>query len=438
MRTTSLLLLALASPACTADEAAPADTHHDALAHCRTGAPYPVDPRDATMRADPVRIVVNAATPDTGWDLQIPDAMADWLYEQGWPQQHDDWHNIRRWDSGCRRSNAPVEGCASAGRLVARGLWRAAVQEGAPGDGYAFLVMHRHMIRGIAQAFPRHASALRGFSHVPLSREDPENPLTWKTVSWSEPQRRAIDVLEHVEDHLDMFPTEDDLGLYIEAPFRWTTTNPQTFLADSSNGLHFVLHSQWSVAGSPYNLGEGPVTVFNHTFWRLHGWIDDVWERYRRAKHIGDDDPRYVSELRAQCEEMHMLDEGNLHPTPSIATPAETTRFATQVQPIFTAHCAGCHSATGATAGLTLGGTTVAPSEVRRNLVGVRSTQVPSVSLVEAGHPEQSWLLRKVSGDFAGVTCNGCRSTMPPAGTRLTAAEIDTLRSWIQDGAPAE
>ncbi|MBC8066805.1 MAG: hypothetical protein IAG13_00605, partial [Deltaproteobacteria bacterium] len=199
--------------------------------------------------------------------------------------------------------------CASAKALRDEGLWRAPLQENAPGDGYAFLVMHRHMLEGARQAFPDHPELFAGWSEVPRSQEHPENPTPWRRVSWSSAQLEAMDRLEHIEDHLDEFPDEDALASYIQAPFVWTETTPTAFHEDGSAGLHFMLHAQWGVIGSPVALGNGPGVVENRVFWQLHAWIDDVWERYRVAKGIRDDDEAYVAELRAQCWEMHLLGE---------------------------------------------------------------------------------------------------------------------------------
>lgn len=293
-----------------------------AHAHCDQLLAYPV----AAQNADPGQIeviVVNANDPDDPdddtRDLRMPPGVVEWLTEQGWAQQHDDWHRIRRWDQGCGRSNATIEGpdglldteddCASAKQLDGLGLWRAPKQENAPGDGFAFLVMHRHMLQGIRQAFPDHLELFDGWTTVPRSQDDPENPMPWRPVNWSASQLEAIDKLEHIEDHLDEFPSEDDLARYMQAPFVWTESNPSQFQADSSAGIHFMMHAQWSVPGSPVNLGVGQPLVENVVFWQLHAWLDEVWERYRVAKGIAPDDPALIAELEAQCWEMHELGE---------------------------------------------------------------------------------------------------------------------------------
>lgn len=283
-------------------------------AHCDERLAFPV----AAQNDDPGETEV-VTFGDGARDVRMPAGVIEWLSEQGWQQQHDDWHRIRRWDQGCGVSNATPEGpdgvagtsddCESATVLRDEGLWRAPLQENAPGDGYSFLVMHRHMLEGARQAFPDHPELFAGWREVPRGEDHPENPTPWRSIRWSSSQLEAIDKLEHIEDHLDELPDEDALARYIQAPFIWTETNPTAFQSDGTAGLHFMFHAQWGVAGSPVNLGNGHGVVENRVFWQLHGWIDDVWERYRVAKGIGNDDEAYVAEMKAQCWEMHVLGE---------------------------------------------------------------------------------------------------------------------------------
>lgn len=418
---------------------------HDPLAHCRTG--FLPDARDGQFTSQPVIETVRKAPPGDAMgdvlDTLMPAPVVDWLFEQGWPQQHDDWHNIRRWDQNCRQSNASPDVCNSAQSLLKRGLWRAPIQEGASGDGYGFLAMHRHMIQGVKQAFPSNADLFAGFRHIPRTQQDGENPHPWLNLRWSPAQLSAIDKLEQIEAHLDEFPTEDDLGLYIEVPFRWTPENPSLATADPSNGIHFGLHAQWSVNGSSAALGNGPGVINNYVFWKLHGWIDDVWARYRRAKGIPDDDTRYVAELRAQCAEMHALDELNLVPLPDDppgpgSTTTEKGLFAEKLRPILEAKCASCHGAGSQVAGLQLGGGGVSSASIVKKLVGITSTNA-EWALVVAGDPTKSWLYLKASAEAASAACAGTcnRGPMPPAGDKLTSDELTLLRQWISDGAKA-
>ena len=102
--------------------------------------------------------------------------------------------------------------------------------------------------------------------------------------------------------------------------------------------------------------------------------------------------------------------------------------FAADVQPIFDQNCAlaGCHAAASASAGLVL-----AAGSAFDNIVGVPSSQQPGTNRVASGDPDNSYLVRKIEG-AAGVS--GGR--MPLNRSPLSAAQITTIRTWIDQGAP--
>jgi hypothetical protein len=72
-------------------------------------------------------------------------------------------------------------------------------------------------------------------------------------------------------------------------------------------------------------------------------------------------------------------------------------------------------------------------------MVGVPSTQLPSMRRVEPGNPDRSWLMRKLDGTqgrFDAQCVDGfCGSAMPPGPIGLSAAERDAIRTWIRNGA---
>jgi hypothetical protein len=402
-----------------------------------------VDARDDQLTDDPLVTTVGATK-----DLLVPQLVLDWMDENQFAQAHDGWHLVRKWDQSCRKSNATAATCAAAQTLANEGLSRAPIQQGAPGDGYAFMVMHRHMIRMLKMSFPKHEALFSAFDHVPRTQSDSQNPTSWKNISWTADNIQGFDILENIEQHLDQFATEDDLGQYIENTYKWTAQNPTEAVIAAGSGLHGALHSQWSVNGSPANLIMQSVDVKNFIFWKLHGWIDNVWERYRKAKGIGEDDAKYQQALFDQCMEMYSLQPRNRNASQRTAGAGgaggaagsgpvtETGYFAQNVRPIFDSTCAGCHSAIGPSAGMTLGGAGVTSAAVRAGLVGVKSTN-NQYDLIEPNHPELSWLYLKASGDVAAVSCTTTcnRETMPPSGTSLTAAQLAMLKQWITNGA---
>lgn len=401
------------------------------------------DPRDDQLTGEP-RVV----TAGRGTDLLVPELVEDWMDEHQFAESHDGWHLVRKWDQGCRKSNAVAEGCASAQRLLAQGLTRAPIQQGAPGDGLAFMAMHRHMIQVLKATFPKHADLFSGFDKVPRTRDDPENPKSGEAISWTSDNLEGFDILENIEQNLEQFPDEDELGRYIQQTYRWTTTSPTSPVSAPGSGLHGALHAQWAVNGSPANLIQQSVDVKNHIFWKLHGWIDDVWERYRRAKGLTEDEPKYKQLLLEQCMEMHALEprnRGKSMPDSGAAGSGaadggalmpETGVFHTTVRPILDSSCAGCHSAMGPTAGLTLGGPGISSAEILEDMVGMKSTN-GQYDLIAPGDASQSWVYLKASGEVATAACTSTcdRGAMPPSGVGLNAAQLTILRDWIDSGA---
>lgn len=67
------------------------------------------------------------------------------------------------------------------------------------------------------------------------------------------------------------------------------------------------------------------------------------------------------------------------------------------------------------------------------NIVRAPSTQSPGLNFIEPGDPSRSYLYLKITG-ASGII--GTR--MPQASPPLSAAQIDTIRVWIENGAPSE
>lgn len=93
---------------------------------------------------------------------------------------------------------------------------------------------------------------------------------------------------------------------------------------------------------------------------------------------------------------------------------------------VFTPTCAvsGCHTGGAAPQGLQLD-----ESSSYGLLVGVASTEVPSLLRVEPGDPDNSYLIQKLEGTAS------VGDQMPLGGPPLPQASIDVIRQWISDGA---
>ncbi len=111
--------------------------------------------------------------------------------------------------------------------------------------------------------------------------------------------------------------------------------------------------------------------------------------------------------------------------------------FAADVQPIFTANCAGggCHSATGMA-----GGQVLEPGMAYMNIVNVPAVETEFTSgfdRVEPGDPERSYMVHKLRGTHTDPPALGSGVRMPAGSTAcFDEAAIATIVDWIARGAP--
>lgn len=96
------------------------------------------------------------------------------------------------------------------------------------------------------------------------------------------------------------------------------------------------------------------------------------------------------------------------------------------IQPLWNAHCEDCHTR------YNEGGLRLIDAFDR--IVNIASEDVPGMSLIEPFEPEASYLWHKISGTHEDVGGQGV--TMPKALPRLREQERQTIRNWIEDGAP--
>ena len=94
--------------------------------------------------------------------------------------------------------------------------------------------------------------------------------------------------------------------------------------------------------------------------------------------------------------------------------------------------CGGCHGGSGGLSGL------ATCNSAHAALVGVASSENPTMDRVDPGNPGTSWLMHKLDGtqDWFVGTCGGgfCGSQMPLGG-ELSVDVRDAIRFWILEGA---
>jgi anaerobic magnesium-protoporphyrin IX monomethyl ester cyclase len=109
--------------------------------------------------------------------------------------------------------------------------------------------------------------------------------------------------------------------------------------------------------------------------------------------------------------------------------PPPPVRFRVDIEPVLDGTCAvsGCHDSGTASAGLVL-----ESGRSYSELVGVPSSELPTMNRVEPAQPDSSYLVQKLQGTQESVGGSGER--MPKGGPALPSF-TDQVRKWIEDGA---
>jgi len=412
--------------------------------HCVYG--YEPEPVDSSMQDGPSEFYPPGNNDPTLVDLTVQPYVLDWLTDHNWQTVHVEWHAVRTCNAGGIGSKVGI--CDYKSLIPVDQNCRTG------GDGYQFLLMHRHMILALKQLWPNHIEQFTGFERFPRSAEDV--PAQWRAAwkPWSAAALANGDLGDAIDEpeNLAQFPDEGALGFWLQCTAGAILPNRPDALA--SGGVHFDLHAKWVRPGNTtHGVGNNDANIDNYMFWKLHGWIDNVWEKYRVAKGLTLDDPKYKADLLAQCREMDTLENIILNdldpdelPDPNEPLPVESGFFHTQVRPLFESAkngCSGCHAETGPTAGLSLGGK-ISSRDIVDALVNVASVDGGQFRRVVPGKPEESWLYLKAKGAAASAGCaptstaQCTTSVMPPASDgvpTLTVDELEILRTWIADGA---
>ncbi|WP_438020381.1 hypothetical protein WMF18_15470 [Sorangium sp. So ce315] len=421
-------------------------TNDEPYDHCVQGyKPHPTD-SSPTMKDGPAEYYPPGNNDPNIVDTTVQPEVLEWMYDNAWQAAHVEWHAIRACNLPGGRGLSKVDICRFTQLIPEDQNCQTA------GDGYQFLVFHRHMIQALKQLWPNHSEQFTGFTKFPTKAEDV--PPQWRSAwrDWDASALEAGRIGDEIDkpENLARFPDEGTLGF-------WLQCNVGQRLRGATNmpwvGLHFVLHAKWARPGNTkHGVNNTEANIDNYMFWKLHGWIDNVWEKYRLAKGLKPDDQKLKDDLVAQCREMDTeirIIKENLNPdevvNPNEPLPVESGFFHERVRPIFESNtnlCSGCHAETGANARLTLGGH-VSSKRIVEGLVNKASIGGGQFKLVVPGDPDRSWLYLKAAGlaEAAGcmqtATAQCIPGVMPPSTTGPTVSpqQLQILRQWIQDGA---
>ena len=130
--------------------------------------------------------------------------------------------------------------------------------------------------------------------------------------------------------------------------------------------------------------------------------------------------------VAAGCADLTMK-----RPVDAINAPIANPSFARDIQPILTETCASsniCHS--GPSPQPALGGMSLEAGSSYTSLVGAPSSLVPSLRRVAPAKPDSSLVLLVLSAPRGSVR------RMPLTTYPLPDAVVQTIRNWIQNGAP--
>jgi hypothetical protein len=145
----------------------------------------------------------------------------------------------------------------------------------------------------------------------------------------------------------------------------------------------------------------------------------------------GNDD---VSMTSAPGSDTGMEESSGTPADSSGGTPSDLSH-ATDIQPIWDEHCvAGCHEPDGE-----WGFLLDMSGDAYGAIVEVAAPQLSTMSHIEPGDPDASYIWHKINNTQASVGGSGL--AMPKArtgmsATVLTQAQLDTIEEWIRAGAP--
>lgn len=230
-------------------------------------------------------------SPNVKWSSSIknivPKKVHDYLEKYQWGDYHIVFHMSRKWY---------LLGDQGRGWLKRVGEASADLQEGDPGNGLEFLVMHRAMI-----------SHLRDRWGKEKVTNDPDGRTTFGAVldGWKT-DAEVIAALGKVGgdvakfkagltklNDFASFQSEDDFGNFLQTTLRLSgevDPNDSAIRMYSRDmtagaGLHNWLHGQFQDASSPIDVGNPQTNLSNIMFWRIHGWIEAKWAAFEKVHH---------------------------------------------------------------------------------------------------------------------------------------------------------
>lgn len=243
------------------------------------------------------------------------------LFRSDMGETHQDFHSLRRWYLMPRYARE---------RLLQKGKdGSQLLQEGDPGSGIEFCVMHGVMIDLLANEFPCDPevdrSCLSEFGvETDTIRADASVFLGWGSdeeliaqlrargvdsgsVGRAQDAIRAIDeaIASGAFEDIAADPAsgisdpEDAMCLFMQTSLRlgsweeWSRAQEQGQIDSGSDarfyrrateanvGIHNSLHGMLMAPGSAIDVGSPLLNLYNSVFWGIHGWVEFKWREAR-------------------------------------------------------------------------------------------------------------------------------------------------------------
>jgi hypothetical protein len=112
----------------------------------------------------------------------------------------------------------------------------------------------------------------------------------------------------------------------------------------------------------------------------------------------------------------------------AVVTVETASLFQSDIAPLFRSKCATCHLT-----GTEAGKMALTPQSAIANVVGVKSSEAPTLMRVAPGKPDESYLIMKLEGTH--IEHGGTGATMPFGAPPLSKEQITKIRQWITEGA---
>lgn len=268
-------------------------------------------------------------------DERMPEEMIAWMEERNWGTHHVQWHFERRWDLyQAWASQGDEDAKKAVEEAVANGWTRSSLQEGEMGNGEDFLFMHRAMLHLLSENFPRLSYFIRGWAAIPRQPDNADDAVPPNPPKGDPNPSKGLfhpkmdEAIRRIEAGSLEFGNEDDFGLFLQTAMRPTAEDPFKRSEDEAAGLHNYLHNRWSDNASEINIGDPAVNIQNHRFWKLHGWIDFQWWRFRRMRGLSESEGDYQGKLKLYIDMMGHA--GHHHLAAAETAPRATRNFFAQ------------------------------------------------------------------------------------------------------------